>query len=393
MSAALQPAEVAVKPRPRLTELDALRGLMLVWMTLTHLPTVVSVIVNQPLGFVSSSEGFIFLSALFTGSVYYKLGRRQGFAAMYRKLARRTLRLYIYHLLLIAFAFVVAARFASFAHRPNLYNLLSFYFAAGPKRAFLDAALLIYRPALLDILPLYILFLAMSMFAFFLADRIGWRPILAVGFLGWLAAQFGFRQALYDFLSRNAGLRVPFADLGAFDLWAWQFLWLVGLWCGVRWAQGRLPVEKWARRLVVPAMFLAPILCALRWAVGNGIELGSFEVCFDKWHMGGVRLIDFALIGALAIRFRRPLSRLAIAPLVTIGQASIQVFCAHLLFCFLGLAIMGTRSMVKGWQQVVLIVITLSALYVVARIFGRSENGRGQAGVRAVADARSPAQT
>jgi hypothetical protein len=375
MSAAVQPLNLVgpgkrMKRRP---ELDALRGLMLVWMTLTHLPTIASVFTNQPLGFVSASEGFIFLSALFTGSVYYGLAQREGDAAMYRKLAKRTLRLYAYHLLLIAFAFLVAARFASPDRRPGLYNLLDFYFAAGPKRAFLDAALLIYRPALLDILPLYILFLAMSMVAFFLARRIGWKPILAGGFALWLAAQFGFRQALYDFLCRNAGLRVPFSDLGAFDLWAWQFLWLLGLWCGTRWAEGRLPVEKWARRIVVPAMFLVPILLVFRWMVGNGIELGNFEVMFDKWHSGAVRLVNFAAIAALAIRFQGPLARLAIAPLVLLGRASIQVFCAHLFFCFLGLAIMGTRSMVKGWQQGVLILLTLSALYVTARIFSKSK--------------------
>jgi hypothetical protein len=374
MSAAVQPLNLvaAGKQTRRRPELDALRGLMLVWMTLTHLPTIASVFTNQPLGFVSASEGFIFLSALFTGSVYYRLAQREGDAAMYRKLAKRTLRLYGYHLLLIAFAFLVAARFASPDRRPGLYNLLDFYFAAGPKRAFLDAALLIYRPALLDILPLYILFLAMSMVAFFLAKHFGWTPILAGGFALWLAAQFGLRQALYDFLCRNAGLRVPFSDVGAFDLWAWQFLWLLGLWCGTRWAEGRLPVEKWAQRIVVPAMFAVPVLCAFRWAVGNGIELGNFEIMFDKWHLGAMRLVNFAAIASLAIRLQRPLARLAIGPLVLLGRASIQVFCAHLLFCFVGLAVMGTRSTVSGWQQAVLIALTLSALYITARLFSKT---------------------
>jgi hypothetical protein len=375
MSAAVQPLNLvaAGKQTRRRPELDALRGLMLVWMTLTHLPTIASVFTNQPLGFVSASEGFIFLSALFTGSVYYRLAQREGDAAMYRKLAKRTLRLYGYHLLLIAFAFLVAARFASPDRRPGLYNLLDFYFAAGPKRAFLDAALLIYRPALLDILPLYILFLAMSMVAFFLAKRVGWKPILAGGFALWLAAQFGLRQALYDFLCRNAGLRVPFSDLGAFDLWAWQFLWLLGLWCGTRWAEGRLPVEKWAQRIVIPALFAVPVLCAFRWAVGNGIELGNFEIMFDKWHLGAMRLVNFAAIAALAIRLQRPLAHLAIGPLVLLGRASIQVFCAHLLFCFVGLAVMGTRSTVSGWQQAVLLALTLGALYLTARLFAKRD--------------------
>jgi hypothetical protein len=51
-----------VQRRP---EIDALRGVFLIWMTLTHLPTHLSDLVNEPFGFVSSAEGFVFLSALF----------------------------------------------------------------------------------------------------------------------------------------------------------------------------------------------------------------------------------------------------------------------------------------------------------------------------------------
>ncbi|HKP64992.1 MAG TPA: OpgC domain-containing protein, partial [Casimicrobiaceae bacterium] len=42
----------------RQTELDWLRGLMLVLMTITHLPTWFSSHVGQPFGFVSAAEGF-----------------------------------------------------------------------------------------------------------------------------------------------------------------------------------------------------------------------------------------------------------------------------------------------------------------------------------------------
>jgi hypothetical protein len=55
----------------RRLEIDAVRGLMLVWMVLTHLPTFLPAYTNQPFGFVSASEGFIFLSALFTGQIYF----------------------------------------------------------------------------------------------------------------------------------------------------------------------------------------------------------------------------------------------------------------------------------------------------------------------------------
>ena len=76
----------------RRLELDAARGLMLVWITLTHLPTAASAYVNQPFGFVSAAEGFIFLSALFTGRIYFRLAEHDGYQAMERRMWSRTVR-------------------------------------------------------------------------------------------------------------------------------------------------------------------------------------------------------------------------------------------------------------------------------------------------------------
>src|SRR5246500_1205251 len=157
----------------RRLEIDAVRGLMLVWMVLTHLPTFLPTYTNQPFGFVSASEGFIFLSALFTGRIYFRLAEREGYPAMQRKMLLRTLRLYGYHALLLAFAFLVAVPIAARGNRPQLHNLLDYYFAVGPKQAITEAFLLIYRPPLLDLLPLYISFLAMSCILVLLARGLG----------------------------------------------------------------------------------------------------------------------------------------------------------------------------------------------------------------------------
>src|SRR5258708_14055375 len=60
------PNATALKARgsQRQLELDALRGLMWVLMTLAHLPTHVPAVTNQHLGFVSAAEGSAFLSPL-----------------------------------------------------------------------------------------------------------------------------------------------------------------------------------------------------------------------------------------------------------------------------------------------------------------------------------------
>jgi hypothetical protein len=170
----------------RMPELDALRGLFLVWMTFTHMPTRFSDFVNQPFGFVSSAEGFVFMSALLVSRVYLR-DAPQNESGLWEKLWRRTFKIYGYHLLMLAFAFTVAAAFAARTHRPALYNLLDFYLA-HPVVAIIGSVLLIYCPPLLDILPMYVIFLFFTPVALSMSVRYGWKWILAgSGFL-WLAA-------------------------------------------------------------------------------------------------------------------------------------------------------------------------------------------------------------
>jgi len=357
----------------RLKELDALRGFMLVWITITHLPTALSTYVNQPFGFVSAAEGFIFLSALFTGSIYFRMAEQNSYGAMRRKLSMRTLQLYLYHVLLLSFVFLVAVPIAASGTRPGLHNLLDFYFDAGARRAVVDAVLLIYRPPLLDILPMYIIFLALTPVALSASRRFGWKPILAGGFTLWLLAQFGLREASWQVMNRYFGLRIPLHEMGSFDLWAWQFLWLVGMWVGVCWARDQLDLARLARQFTIPALFVVSALLATRYAVGRGFELGSYELYFDKWHLGVVRLLDFTAIAVLLIRASSYLKPLSVRPLVLLGQSSLQVFCTHLLFCFAGLTLLGNASMLSSWKQFGLLATTVSAMLLTAKLFAKAE--------------------
>lgn len=363
----------------RLQELDALRGLMLVWITLTHLPTVVSTYVNQPLGFFAATEGFIFLSALFTGRIYFGIARREGERAMCRKLWMRAAKLYGYQLLLLGVAFVIGAPLAARGNRPAMHNLLDYYFSAGRTHALLDAAVMIYRPPLLDILPIYIIFFALTPFALIFSARLGWKFVFGVSLTLWLMAQFGFRSFAYHEMVRTLGLHIPLNEMGAFDLWAWQLWWLVGMWLGVRWANDDLPVTDWAKRLTVPAAIIGVAFLALRYAQVSGLlQLGMFEALLNKWDFGAGRIIDFAAVATLAIRFRSALKPLAISPLVMLGQASLQVFCVHLLCVFFALLILGNHTILNGWQSSVTILSSLLALLITARIVTRNrEQARG----------------
>jgi hypothetical protein len=114
-------------------------------------------------------------------------------------------------------------------------------------------------------------------------------------------------------------------------------------------------------------------LFALRRVLEHGFELGASEFLFDKWHLGPLRVLNFAAVGALLIFSQSVLKPLAIRPLVMLGQSSLQVFCVHLLFCFAGLTLMGNASMLNGWRQAGLLAATFSAMLLTAKLFSKSE--------------------
>src|SRR6204780_202897 len=159
----------------RRPELDALRGLFLVWMTLTHLPTRLSELVNQPFGFVSSAEGFVFLSGMLVATLYIHRASEDS-DDVRSKLWKRALRIYGYHLIMLAMVFTVVAAFAAHTHRAAIYNLLNFYLA-HPVTAIIGSVLLIYCPPLLDILPMYVTFLLLTPYLLAIAARRGWRGL------------------------------------------------------------------------------------------------------------------------------------------------------------------------------------------------------------------------
>lgn len=204
----------------RLPELDALRGLFLVWMTLTHLPTRMSEFTNQPFGFISSAEGFVFLSALLIGRLYIRKSMEDP-AGVRAHMWKRSLKLYAYHMLLLAFAFTVAATWAVHVHRAAITNLLNFYLN-HPGTAIIGSVFLIYCPPLFDILPLYVLFLFLTPLFLQAALRWGWRIVMAASGLIWLLAQFGMRDLVHNWLVAATHLHIPLQETGAFNLFACQ---------------------------------------------------------------------------------------------------------------------------------------------------------------------------
>jgi hypothetical protein len=358
----------------RRPELDALRGLFLVWMTLTHLPTRMSDLVNSPLGFVSSAEGFVFVSALLAGRLYFREILADATVARNR-LWKRSLQIYGYHLLMLALAFTVAAAFAVHTHKAAISNLLNFYLA-HPLTAIVGSVLLIYCPPLLDILPMYVTFLFFTPVTLSAAVRFGWEKILLVSGSIWVLAQFGLRDYVHGLTVSFTHLNIPLQQTGSFNLFAWQVVWTAGLWLGASSALQTDPFRRIPGWLTAVSCLVCVFFVGVRWNWwGPHLTQQSLGMLLDKWQIGSLRMLNLVSFSIVAYWLRNLLvSLFAIEPFLTLGKASLRVFCAHIVFVFVGLAFLvrdvgqdsDTIEQLGGWPAAALVSVTLMVLFLVA---------------------------
>ena len=373
------PRQAIQKARQRMgrqTELDWLRGLMLVLMTITHLPTWFSAHVGQPFGFVSAAEGFVFLPAYLVGSVYTTMASRKGAPAMRHAIWRRAAKVYAAHVALLVLLFAVLVPYAASHGAHAITDLASFY-VERPHAGFVAALALVYNPPLLDILPMYVIFLALSPVLLIYGAERGWGALLGLSAAAWLLAQHDAGREIYGFVAGATGWPVPYNQTGSFAFLAWQLLWVAGLRAGSLKAQaaenGDTAAQRWSRPVLWTATSLAVGFFVWRHVTGQVPfgDHGSLNALFDKWHLGPMRLLNFAVLAVLVVHGRRLLVALAEhSSIATMGRASLTVFAAHLVLCLLLLAT-GGEALDPGHVSLLdaaLLSGTLVALYIVARV-------------------------
>jgi hypothetical protein len=354
----------------RQAELDWLRGLMLVLMTTTHLPTWFSMHAGQPFGFVSAAEGFVFLSAYLVGSVYSHKARTHGYAAMRRALWSRALKVYVAHVALLLFLLLLLVPIAVSRDAHAITDLASYY-VERPHLALASGIVLAYNPPLLDILPMYVLFLVASPLVLGYAARRGFGVLLSLSAVLWLFAQYDGGRHVYESVAALVGWPVPYGATGAFSFTAWQFLWLVGLRLGAnRSAPAPQRRPSWSGFGIVAALGVAGTFFVWRHVIGQ-VPFGAdamLNPLFDKWHLGPLRLLNFAVLAVIVVHARPTLIAWARhSSIATLGRASLIVFSTHLLICLALLTIIGDapRRHLSIFETALLLG-TLLALYGVA---------------------------
>ena len=358
----------------RRPELDALRGLMLVLITVTHVPTRHSYWLTQPFGYVSAAEGFVFLSAFLVGAVYTRRAVEHGTGAMRAALWRRAGQVWLCQAGMLLFLFTVVANVGLRTDRHAIKNLVSFYLEE-PIDALWTGLALIYNPPLLDILPMYVLYMLASPLALTIGlYRRGWLLVVGTSLALWLLAQFGLTQVLYNAVVRAVDLKVPLNQTGAFDLVAWQFMWILGLWMGSRReavpSQGNFP--GW----IVAACLVVGIGCMLWRHVAGLAPFGQnweMNQLFDKWTLAPLRVLNFLALLVVVARFGPSLARrVRFRRLETLGRASLPVFCAQIVITLAVLSAIGDRQgEMPLWFDTLLLAAVLVGIYGVALFSNR----------------------
>ncbi len=363
-------------------EIDALRGLMLVLMTLTHLPTRFAAPLGQPFGYVSAAEGFVLLSAYMVGLVYSLKQRRDGEGQMQRAFLKRAGKIYLCQAALLLFLFSVVAAIGALKHQPAVTDMLGFYFEE-PLTAFVSGMLLIYSPPLLDILPLYVLYMVVSPLILLHATARGWPWILGASLVLWLGAQFGLGPYVYEGVMALIGVRVPVQETGAFSVLAWQLLWVMGLWMGARQARGQLVAGPFPAWMVAFAVIYASACLIGRYAVGQTPfpDTPVLSVLFDKWELRSLRLVNLLAMVVVVMHYGpRWVARIRRLPaLEVLGKASLAVFCTHLVATLLALAFVGAAVPERPlWVDLAVLAMTFAALYAVAGVSLLPARGAGK---------------
>jgi len=165
---------------------------------------------------------------------------------------------------------------------------------------------------------------------------------------------------------------------------------VVGLWAGARTATRREAFADPPGWMEIGASALCLIFIGIRWGwLGPNLTQQSLGLQLDKWQIGPLRVINLVAFSIVVYWLRRHLVKFAaVEPFLTLGKASLQVFCTNIVFVFVGLSLLvrdvgedtgEPLEQLHGPMAIILLAITftgliLVALYQVRRRRARREN-------------------
>jgi hypothetical protein len=334
------PAVAAPKPAAKTLpierdlRLDLFRGLALWLIFLDHIPSnIVSWITIRNYGFSDATEIFVFISGYTAAFVYGRAMRERGVIVAGARVLKRAWQVYVAHIFLFVIYMAEIAYVSSSFENP-LFNeeMGIFDFLRQPDVTLVQALLLKFKPANMDVLPLYIMLLAGFAPFVWLLLRAPTLALLASAFIYALSWHFNFNLPSYP---EGTWLFNPFA---------WQLLFGFGAWCALGGAQ---KLDRLMRSNVALALAFSYLLFALcivmtwyfpRYAHLVPRVLSDWMYPIDKTNLDVLRFAHFLALAIVTVRFIPRdwpwLKSPWLKPAILCGQHSLEIFCLGVFLAF-----------------------------------------------------------
>lgn len=328
---------------------DFWRGFALLTIFINHVPGITfERFTFRNVSIADSADLFVFLAGW---SVRYLVASAPVWPLTLR-LTGRALQLYAAHIMIITIAIAMLAAAATLLNNPLL---LEWHNAAAvfqdPVSAHIGLAVLTHQLGYFDILPLYVVLLALAP-VLVLIDRYAptlLLPLSATAYLATLVFQISVPSW-------------PVSGRWFFNPLAWQFLFVLGFVLARPagpggWVRRNL---RWLRVLAIPIVVAGALMVQFSWWP-NPTQVPSPRLLFiaDKSFLTPLRLIQFlALIALFSAAFpylKRPLGPV-VGFLSLLGRNSLNVFCVGSL---LSLAGQIARYIFKGGFGIDVVVLGL----------------------------------
>ena len=327
--------------------LDFFRGLALFLIFIDHIPdNVVSYFTLHTIAFSDAAEAFIFISGFAAALVYGRALRERGLLLTSAQAYRRVWQLYVAHVFLFVIFTAEVSYTLNAADNPMYAEEMRVGdFLSEPHIAIVQALLLRFQPTFLDILPLYILLLAVFPLLLLLIERGLLWALVPSAALYVAVRQFGWALHLY-----------PDSRPWFFNPLAWQFLFVIGAMCGHLQSVGSrvllegrwFPALAWA---VVAFCAIVNITWLIHWVYDPFPPLFAkalWRAAIDKTNLSPLRLLNFlalATVTSWAVPRDSALLASRIArPIVLCGQNSLYIFCLGILLAVLGQFVLAEIS-------------------------------------------------
>ncbi len=309
----------------RYTRLDLLRGLCLLLMTIDHFGDLSIV---RIFGFFTAAEGFVFISGIVSGLVYYKRFQQTSYLEIKSLAFKRAWLVYKYHIIcLLTFCLVI---FIGNDFVIQFYQSKATFFVNHLFQAALLNATFIYKIYHLDILPMYVIFLLLVPLAIKIANNHGVKVVFLVSFLFWLINLFGLTELVY--LRMNEW--IP-ARLGEFEVLSWQFLFFMGFCLGILQFQERLNISFTNKFYLFISVLMLVGFFLLKWTGYSFIPATYAEYLDKRQTLGIFRIVNFLalcyFIGFITTRFKKAGE---VQFLQLLGRHSLYVFTFQTVILF-----------------------------------------------------------